>query len=86
MKIIKYLDLYKQYVNEEGEVYESLVLQNFTLPSIIKKERISYIEPYYTEKGRLYKNVSILTYDNGEKFKVVGNYNEFNKIIKKIGY
>tara|TARA_R110000851_G_scaffold296262_2_gene451344 strand:+ start:5558 stop:5818 length:261 start_codon:yes stop_codon:yes gene_type:complete len=86
MKIIKYLDVYKQKLNNEGEVYDALILQNFTLPSVIERHRIIYIEPYYTESGRLYKNVSILTYDNGEKFKVVGNYKDFNKPIKKIGF
>lgn len=85
MRVIKYLNVYKQTVNEEGDVIEELVVKNATIPTILNPRRITYYEPYYTDSGKLYKNVSIITYDNGEKFKVVGNYKNFNK-SNKIGF
>lgn len=90
MRIIRYLDVYKQELDEEtGEVYNELILQNFTCPIELNPMRISYVEPFYSDKGKLFKNVSVITYDTGEKMKVVGNYkvivNNKNK-SNKIGF
>lgn len=78
MRVLRYVNLYETFYTEEGQPYEVLTKENATLPIILNPYKIATIEPYYTVAGRQYKNVSIITYDNGDKFKVVGNYIELN--------
>ena len=73
MKIVRYIDIVQPVVDEEGNVYEKTVLSNFTIPTIIDPNGVELISPLFSGKGKLFKNVSIIKYQN-ELIKVVGNY------------
>lgn len=79
MNLVRYVNIYETVYDEEDQPYEEVTKENITLPIILKPYKITSIEPYYTRKGKPYKNVSIITYDSGEKFKVVGNYKNINQ-------
>ena len=74
MKVIRYGDIFGTDINENGEVEEVLIRSNFTAPISINPHRIETIEPYMGLNCKIFKNVSIITYDSGKQFKVVGNY------------
>jgi len=78
MIIIRFIDLYTTFTNDKGEEYEKLSVRNFTLPTIIDESRIVGINPFFSKKGKLFKNVSMIRYDN-EIIKVIGNYKELEK-------
>jgi hypothetical protein len=91
MVLMKYVDLYDSYYNENGELQEELVRENFLVPCDIDLSDVIHISPYYTRTGRFYRNVSILENRYGKTFKVVGNYNQLIKLRdnppkKQIGY
>ena len=70
---MRYVDLYTT-VEQDGQMHEVVTKANITLPLLISPYKVSTIEPYFTPTGKQYKNVSIISYETGEKFKVVGNY------------
>lgn len=77
---------YTTFGNDMGTVIENIVV-----PTIINKKLVDSISPFYTNSGKLYKNVSVIDYAN-RSIRVVGNYKElsnryklFNE-IDKIGY
>jgi len=72
MKIIRFIDVVEQAYDEEGNPYEEIRIANFTLPTIIDPYKIETICPLFTGEGKLYKNVSVIKYDN-EMMKVLGN-------------
>lgn len=82
MKVIRYVTLFET-VEEEGVRYDITTKDNATLPIILNPYKIAAIEPYFTKDGRQYKNVSVISYDTGEKFKVVGNYDDLNGRLYK---
>jgi hypothetical protein len=78
---------YTTFENDMGTLVENIIV-----PTIINKKFIDAISPLYTNDGRIFKNVSVLDYQN-RQFRVVGNYKELNdkyNIFKnnedKIGY
>ena len=77
MKIVKYIDVYTTEEDEEGEAYDKIHKLNIGIPEHINEKKITNISPYFTQDGRLFKNVSIVMYD-GNMLKVVGNYNDLN--------
>lgn len=79
MTVIRYTDIYRTFVGEDGELYQELVEQDVGIPVIITNHYISSIEPYMGQNGRPFKNVSIINY-NGEKMKVVGNYRQLEAL------
>tara|TARA_R110000851_G_scaffold315229_5_gene477629 strand:+ start:18287 stop:18640 length:354 start_codon:yes stop_codon:yes gene_type:complete len=72
MKIIRFIDLVDQTVDEEGNVHEELRYSNFTLPTIIDPFKIDTICPLFTADGKLFKNVSVIKYDM-DMMKVLGS-------------
>jgi hypothetical protein len=82
MLAIRYINIYRTEMDEEGNYYDKLHKSNLMLPIILEPYKISTIEPYYTSNGKAYKNVSVVSYDNGDKFRIVGNYKEIFKKIK----
>ena len=92
MILIKYLDVYGSYYDEEGHMYEELLHRNHAVPFYICSSEILTITPYFGTNGRLYRNVSVLKDRYGNTYKVVGNYKELialkeNKPVKgTIGY
>ena len=81
MKIIKYVDIIATEYTEEGEPYDIVYAKNIGIPEHINDAGVSAISPYFTKKGRLFKNVSLMTYE-GQQIKVAGNYNELNNILQ----
>ena len=79
MKIIKYVDIVTTEYTDEGKPYEVVHARNIGIPEYISNDSISGICPYFSIKGVLYKNVSLITYE-GHSIKVVGNYNDLNSI------
>ena len=84
MKIIRYVDLVENVEGEDGEYYSEVTKTDFTLPIIIDAGRIDFICPFYTSTGRVFKNVSVIKYDN-ELLKVVGNYKDLNNLRYRRG-
>ena len=74
MKIIRYVDI----MGAENEVIQ----ENFTVPMIIDPNRIEVIFPLFGANGKLFKNVSIIKYDQ-DAMKVVGNYRDLNELKDK---
>jgi len=72
MKIIRFIDITESVEDEDGNIYEKEKLSNFMLPTIIDPYRIEYIYPLFTADGRLYKNVSVIKYEQ-DMLKVLGN-------------
>jgi hypothetical protein len=83
MKVMRYVNLYET-VQDGDEVYEIPYKMNITLPIILNPYKITTIEPFYSKIGREYKNVSIISYETGEKFKVVGNYVTIDDSMHKV--
>lgn len=81
MKVIRYGDIFDTIYNEDGTAEDVLIRSNFTAPIILNSSRIETIEPYMGVNCRPFKNVSIITYETGRQFKVVGNYNELKERI-----
>jgi hypothetical protein len=77
MKIIKYIDILGTAYDDEGNEFDIVSKKNVGIPEYIKDASISSISPYFTRDGRLYKNVSLITYE-GQQLRVVGNYNDLN--------
>lgn len=77
MEIIRFVDLVDTVQDEQGEYYEKLIQQNYTLPAIIDDTKIDSIYPFFTPKGGVFKNVSVIQYQ-GEVLKVLGNYKDLN--------
>ena len=73
MKIIRYVDIYKTFSDEKGNLYDEAVIKDLTIPVIIDNFGVGPISPYVGSNGKLFKNVSIFSYEN-EVYKVVGNY------------
>tara|TARA_R110000772_G_scaffold54130_2_gene123599 strand:+ start:3822 stop:4109 length:288 start_codon:yes stop_codon:yes gene_type:complete len=84
MKIIRYIDIVQPVVNEEGQMFEKVMKSNFTLPTIIDPSGVDSISPLFSGEGKLFKNVSIISYHN-EMYKVVGNYIKLNDQLKGKG-
>jgi hypothetical protein len=74
MILIKYLDIYDSYYDEEGNRNDVLLEQNHTVPFYINKHEILNVSPYFGRNGKLFKNVSIINDRYGASYKVVGNY------------
>jgi len=81
MILIRYVDILET-VPVEGGYMEKVSVNNATIPIIIETDLVGPIQPYFSKTGKLYKNVSYLTY-NGDVYKVVGNYKELDKKIKE---
>ncbi len=79
MKVIRYGDVYNTIENEDGEMEEVLIRGDYTMPIILNPYKIESIEPYISINCKQFKNVSIITYDSGKQFKVVGNYKALNE-------
>ena len=92
MTVIRYADIYDTTQLEDGTIVETPIRSDFTMPIILNPYKIDTIEPYVTTNCKIFKNVSIITYDSGKQFKVVGNYIKLDeyktkgKIIRNIGY
>lgn len=92
MKVIRFGDIYDSIENDDGTIEEFIIRSNHTMPIILNPHRIETIEPFMSLNCKLFKNVSVITYDSGKQFKVVGNYKELDKYkfidkkIRKIGY
>lgn len=80
MTIIRYVDIYKTEITEEGPV-DTLELKDATLPMCISPERVDSVQPFFNGRGKQFKNVSYLNY-NGELIKIVGNYVKLDNYIK----
>lgn len=72
MKIIRFIDLVEPAQDEEGNMYEEVHMSNFTLPTIIDAHKIDTVCPLFTKEGKLFKNVSVIKYEN-EMMKVLGS-------------
>lgn len=83
MKLMRYVNLYKT-IEQDGELYEVMTKTNVNIPIIVNPYKISSIEPFFTQEGKPYKNVSIISYETGEKFRVVGNYTTLNDTLFKV--
>jgi len=83
MKIIKFVDIVVTAFTKEGEPFDVVKAKDIGVPEYINDSGVTSISPYFTVKGRLFKNVSLITYE-GQQMKVVGNYNDLNKIHKNI--
>ena len=81
MKVIKFVDIVATAFDEEGEPYDIIHAKDVCIPSHINELRISEINPYFTKTGRLFKNVSLITYE-GLQMKVLGNYNDLNSRLE----
>ena len=77
MTIIRYVDIYKSEMTEEGMV-DTIHLKDATLPIVLDPIRVETIQPYFNGNGKIFKNVSYINYQ-GELMKVVGNY----KLLEK---
>ena len=77
MKIIKYIDIVATEWDENGQPYDVVHAKNIGVPEYINNNGITGIAPYFTKSGKLFKNVSLITYE-GQQMKVVGNYNDLN--------
>lgn len=73
MRFIQYLDL----ISNDGKKVSSVMI-----PVELGKNSIVSVSPYFTTKGRLYKNVSLVRDAQGDTYKVVGNYNNITDQIK----
>lgn len=76
MIFINYNDIYEEYTNEENELDYRVVVKNATIPIHIDKDHIMTVEPLVSQRGSLYKNVSLLKDRNDKIYKVVGNYKD----------
>lgn len=62
------------------------------IPTIIKKGDVEMVSPSITQKGKLYKNLSVIKTYSGDSHIVVGNYKKLSVIVenkyisKQIGY
>jgi|TARA_R110000822_G_scaffold152112_8_gene291361 hypothetical protein len=72
MKVIRFIDVVEPEEDEEGIIQEYVRLSNFTLPMIIDPNKIVSICPLFTATGKLFKNVSIITYGD-DVLKVLGS-------------
>ena len=90
MILIKYIDIYSTFHDENGEPYNELVKENATVPVEVNMDDL-LISPYYTGQGKLFKNVSVVKNRYGDSFRVVGNYKKLIKLRddpprKQVGY
>lgn len=74
---IKIIDI----IIDHNEETDEIKTQKVYLPIIMKKKDIEDVFPAFTNKGKLYKNISGLKKYHADPFLVVGNYKD---IIKKI--
>lgn len=74
------MDMVTSEDEETGEVSTKRVY----LPTIMNKKDIEDIYPCVTEKGVLYKNISIIKKYTGDNYTVVGNYKTINNAIENI--
>ena len=92
MILIKYVDIYDSYYDEQGNRYDELLHPNHPVPFYISSHEILTISPYFGKSGKMFKNVSIVSDRYGTSYKVVGNYKKIinekeNKPVKgTIGY
>jgi hypothetical protein len=91
MILIRYIDLYNSYYDENGEEYNALIHQNLTVPFEIDLNDAISISPHMTRAGKLFRNVSLIEDRYGKTHKVVGNYKKLielrdNPPRKTIGY
>lgn len=75
MILIRYIDLYTSYYDDNGEVQDALVRQNVTVPFDVDLNDMT-ISPQLTRTGSTYRNVSTLEDRYGKVHKVVGNYKQ----------
>lgn len=84
LKLVKVIDA---LLNGEEEPSTRLYI-----PTIVKKGDIEMVSPNITQKGKLYRNLSIIKTYSGDSHMVVGNYIKLSKIVedkytnKQIGY
>ena len=81
MIFISYLDIYDIKYDDEGNSFEYPKIKNATIPINIEKTNIEIIKPFISNKGKIFKHVSVITDSGDRNFKVYGNY---KKIIKKV--
>lgn len=90
MILMRYIDFYKSYYNEEGQIVDELVAQNMLTPFDTDLDNTS-IGPFIGGDGVQFKNVSLVEDRYGKTHKVVGNYRKLielrdNPPRKPIGY
>ena len=85
MKIIRYLDIAIPTIGPNGEPMEEIIHENVTVPIILDPTKIGRISPLIAKSGKLFKNVSVLEYDN-DFMKVVGNYEDLYKLKRERMY
>lgn len=81
MVLIRYVDIIDT-IPVEGGYVEKVTVSNATIPIIVDSDKVGPIQPFFSKRGKLYKNVSYLSYE-GDIYKVVGNYKELNKKVKE---
>lgn len=82
MRIIRFIDIVEPRVTEDGQMYDKILYANFTLPAIIDLKKIDSICPLFTSTGKLFKNVSVIKY-NDEMLKVLGSMDYLDSLITK---
>jgi hypothetical protein len=75
------VDIYKTEYTDDGPI-DNISVKDITLPIIINPSDVTSVQPYFSIKGKPFKNVSYIKYNN-ETMKVVGNYKLLNEQIKK---
>tara|TARA_R110000823_G_scaffold136060_3_gene265431 strand:- start:69 stop:428 length:360 start_codon:yes stop_codon:yes gene_type:complete len=81
MKVIKFVDILEPTLNEDGEMVNTLIRSDFMLPTILDAHKVDSICPLFTREGRMYKNVSVIKYQD-EMFKVLGSIDYINDLRK----
>lgn len=79
LKVIRYMDMYKTEMDDDGNMYSTVFKKDLTVPVFVESHNIGLIQPYIGSNGKQFKNVSTFYYGD-EVFKVVGNYMDLERL------